>query len=133
MMVFILNPNIPLLHRILKTHDLCNRDTQSRVNRSASKVGWGCRQSWAEDVQAHFDCQGHSQSCNFLLSETKFCLKNNLVVGLKFFTNFWMLYIAIEESRVIVDYWHCIEGGDAKPLMFIKKCVCMSDRGVFLP
>ena len=24
--------------------------------------------------------------------------------GLKFFTNFWMLYIAIEESRVIVDY-----------------------------
>nr|POE90920.1 hypothetical protein CFP56_58515 [Quercus suber] len=43
------------------------RDTQSPVNRSASKMGWGCRQSWAEDVQACFDCQGHTQSCNFLL------------------------------------------------------------------
>ncbi|XP_075638779.1 microtubule-associated protein 70-2-like isoform X2 [Castanea sativa] len=33
------------------------RDTQSRVNRSASKVGWGCQQSWAEDV-----CQGGEQN-----------------------------------------------------------------------
>ena len=96
-MVFILNPNTPLLHRILKTHDLCNRDTQSRVNRSASKVGWGCRKSWAEDVQARVSIA--KVTLNPVIS---FSLKQHF--GLKFFTNFWMLYIAIEESRVIVDY-----------------------------
>ena len=102
--MIISNPNIPFLYRILKTHDLCNRDTQSQVNRSASKVGWGCQQSWAEDVQAHVSIAKVTLNpvISFSLKQ-HFVYKINLVVGLKLFTNFWMC-IAIEESRVIVDY-----------------------------
>ena len=43
-----------------------------RVEQTDQRLRWGLRQSWAEDVQACFDCQGHSQSCNFPLSETTF-------------------------------------------------------------
>ena len=88
-----------------KTHDLWNRDTQCRVHRSASKVGWGCRKSLAEDVQARVLIAKVTLNpvISFSLKQ-HFVYKINLVVGLKLFTNFWMLYVAIEESRVIVDY-----------------------------
>ncbi|XP_065637515.1 uncharacterized protein LOC112027914 [Quercus suber] len=74
-------------------------DTQSRVNRSASKVGWGCRKSWAEDVQARVSIAKVTLNpvISFSLKQ-HFVYKINLVVGLKLFTNFWM-YIATEESR----------------------------------
>ena len=125
-MVIISNPNIPLLHRILKTHDLCNRDTQSQVNRSASKVGWGCRQSWEEDVQARVSIAKVT-----LNPVIYFSLKQHF--GLKLFTNFWMLYVAIEESRVIVDYF-TVQKGEMRNLQWLSKNVFVCQiEGFFLP
>ena len=132
-MVFILNPNIPLRHRILKTHDLCNRDTQSRVNRSASKVGWGCWQSWAEDVPARVSIAKVTLNPVIYYSlKLHFVYKINLVVGLKLFTNFWM-YIAIEESRVIVEYCTA-QKGEMRNLQWLLKNVFVCQmEGFFCP
>ena len=84
MMVINSNPNIPFLHRTLKTHYLCKTGIH-RVKLTDQCLRWSCQQCWGEDVQASFQFQGQPQSCHFSLFVTIFFFLKKKFYWVEFF------------------------------------------------